>query len=839
MSFFDDDTEVIPLIRCIDGDYEMCSEAVEWLSKQQVQIGVLACAGKYRTGKSFLMNRLCDLPADKGFGVGETVQACTKGIWMYKKLLQTESGKHYIAIDTEGIDALDADNTHDVRIFTLALLLSNIFIYNSVGPIDETSLSTLSLMTNVSSCVRVTTEKDATIGELSEFFPHFIWVLRDFTLKLVDKEGNSITQSTYLENSLNNTGSTDERCAIRTSIKEAFKTRTLFTLPRPAGEDHIQNIERRQMHISQKFTSSVKLLRELVEAKMEPHKMGGMSMSGPMYIKLCEHMISGISGGVPVIKDAWSLMLEVKLKELHEEAVVSLKSIAETMKKSDTIYTPENMRTELRVEERKLKEGFRQSIAKPSEENVEKLASELRQITDSVVREVSFELETRLRSIIETIDDKVFAHPEILTETLTTSFRQFGEDCQQDGDMLALWKSVAFDRLIARWLPHLSNSSARAVVDLQSELSDLKNRIQLASQKEASLIREKDSLLQEAREEAQLEILQLREEIRISREDLAREQQRVIEYHERNVSMELHKNAEVVATDSKDENDIQSLEKIHELEMCVDAKDTEILKLTANVNTLGEELSEMSDIRTSLLAQINKIKHDEEKQCKRWEQSLIEMRETNEAALSQIKYRADKKISEAVSERDAAIEENKALKKKQIDMEKDIVACNTKISESQHSHKQIIRETKESELRGRALCEDLQERLLVMHKTTLEDMRTRDGKTRMDQERYQIEMLESQKKIAELQHVRSDNVDLKRRLQSCENDTRELKKAKLSQVESASTISRLETEIKELRLRKDEAVKEREELRLLMMETDRKLAVSNRELQLERVKLKQ
>lgn len=45
-----------------------------------------------------------------------------------------------IILDTEGLGALDEDSNHDVRIFSLAILLSSFFIYNSVGSIDENAL---------------------------------------------------------------------------------------------------------------------------------------------------------------------------------------------------------------------------------------------------------------------------------------------------------------------------------------------------------------------------------------------------------------------------------------------------------------------------------------------------------------------------------------------------------------------------------------------------------------------------------------------------------------------------------------------------------------------------
>ena len=54
-----------------------------------------------------------------------------------------------LVVDSEGIGGLDEDNNHDMRIFSLALLLSSYFIYNSTGSIDENALNNLSLVVNL------------------------------------------------------------------------------------------------------------------------------------------------------------------------------------------------------------------------------------------------------------------------------------------------------------------------------------------------------------------------------------------------------------------------------------------------------------------------------------------------------------------------------------------------------------------------------------------------------------------------------------------------------------------------------------------------------------------
>ena len=54
-----------------------------------------------------------------------------------------------LVMDTEGLGALDEDSNHDVRIFSLAILISSYFLYNSVGSIDENALQNLSLVINL------------------------------------------------------------------------------------------------------------------------------------------------------------------------------------------------------------------------------------------------------------------------------------------------------------------------------------------------------------------------------------------------------------------------------------------------------------------------------------------------------------------------------------------------------------------------------------------------------------------------------------------------------------------------------------------------------------------
>jgi hypothetical protein len=63
-----------------------------------------------------------------------------------------------------------------------------------MGPIDENALSNLSLVVNLSQSLQIKKgEKDMDPDEMAQYFPSFLWILRDFALRLEDQHGNSLT----------------------------------------------------------------------------------------------------------------------------------------------------------------------------------------------------------------------------------------------------------------------------------------------------------------------------------------------------------------------------------------------------------------------------------------------------------------------------------------------------------------------------------------------------------------------------------------------------------------------------------------------------------------------
>lgn len=156
-------TQVIPFVttskpasgatRCT---YRVTPEALAFLKDVKSPFGVLSLVGKYRTGKSALLNRvILELPAGQGFGVGLTPWAQTKGLWLFRGVVHCESTQlNVLVIDTEGLDSMETngDSTHDITTFALAWLLSTTMCYNMMGSIDARSLQTLKLVRKSAIC---------------------------------------------------------------------------------------------------------------------------------------------------------------------------------------------------------------------------------------------------------------------------------------------------------------------------------------------------------------------------------------------------------------------------------------------------------------------------------------------------------------------------------------------------------------------------------------------------------------------------------------------------------------------------------------------------------------
>jgi hypothetical protein len=286
-------------------------QAIEFLQTLAGRpLRVVALAGPYRTGKSLLLNRgILNLPPSEGFEVSPQTNACTKGIHLCTKLLG--EANDILVLDTEGLGATSADQTHDARIFTLALLLCSLLLLNTKGAIDQPGLEMLALVANIGQHLR---QRGAggSADDADGAMPPFVWVVRDFALRVVNAAGTAISEAEYLEQALtSDPDATVEKNKTRAELRNFFRERTCITLPRPCADDvQLQDLNTAPDEaLTEEFRHRVAALRVHVLSHVKLKRACGRDVDGPLLARMAEVYCTAMNDGkAPAVQDAWTLV---------------------------------------------------------------------------------------------------------------------------------------------------------------------------------------------------------------------------------------------------------------------------------------------------------------------------------------------------------------------------------------------------------------------------------------------------------------------------------------------------------------------------------------------------
>ena len=192
------------------------------------------------------------------------------------------------------------------------MLLSSYFIYNSVGSIDENALNNISLIVNLTKNLQIrSSDSELDVDELANYFPTFLWVLRDFSLQLIDSAGNQITSKEYLENSLmpqkGMSDAVEAKNRVRKLLKHFFKDRDCFALIRPSEDErtlqNLQNVD--ESFLRPEFLKQSGLLRKNIYRKVKAKSLNGRPLTGKMLAGIALSYVNAINkGAVPTIEGA-------------------------------------------------------------------------------------------------------------------------------------------------------------------------------------------------------------------------------------------------------------------------------------------------------------------------------------------------------------------------------------------------------------------------------------------------------------------------------------------------------------------------------------------------------
>ncbi|XP_066434051.1 guanylate-binding protein 3-like [Eleutherodactylus coqui] len=265
------------------GKLTVNEEAIKILTRIKQPVVVVSIVGLYRTGKSYLMNKLAG--AKKGFNLGYNAQAETKGIWMWCVPHPTKPNNTLVLLDTEGLgDVEKGDNKNDNWIFCLAVLLSSALVYNSMAMIDQDTVDKLKFVGNISEEIKANSQDiEDEEAEFSKHFPIFTWAGRDFHLKL-NVDGIEISEDVHLENALKlrerkKTSKDTQYNGLRQCLQMFFSKRKCFVFDQPSlNKEDRQNMENiPDSEMKSEFLRQTKRYYDYVFCKAEVKKVMGIT----------------------------------------------------------------------------------------------------------------------------------------------------------------------------------------------------------------------------------------------------------------------------------------------------------------------------------------------------------------------------------------------------------------------------------------------------------------------------------------------------------------------------------------------------------------------------------
>ncbi|XP_059809245.1 guanylate-binding protein 1-like [Hypanus sabinus] len=397
-----------------DGKLHLNPEALNYLQSIEKPMVVVSVVGAARSGKSYLMN--CLAGNNYGFSVDSSVQAHTKGIWMWCRSLPQRPNEVLLLLDTEGLgDPEKGDIHNDHFIYSLAVLLSSVLIYNGQRNIDQQSLQDLHFVTELSKRIQMKSQPDGSDNwDFVRFFPEFVWVIRDLTLKL-EINGKPMTPDDYLEHSLKlKDGEISEQDKkyneLRRCIRNNFPSRCCFALPMPTHVNFLNDLQKLEdCDLNEDFFWKRKDLINYIHSHKRVKRLpGGQLVTGRRFAELTRAYMAMMADGIlPCVEGSVARLTEVENQAAVAEALKFYDDEMKKLSESDDLTMSKLIENYL-MNSRKAFDIFRRrsmndNICEYIQQLEEKMSSTYEFLLAKIKEKSQKECETHLQRVMSSI----------------------------------------------------------------------------------------------------------------------------------------------------------------------------------------------------------------------------------------------------------------------------------------------------------------------------------------------------------------------------------------------------------------------------------------------------
>eukprot|EP00063_Salmo_salar_P046309 XP_014021144.1 PREDICTED: interferon-induced guanylate-binding protein 1-like [Salmo salar] len=566
------------LVKNADGELCIEPEAIDYLMGLKQKVVVVSVVGLYRTGKSYLMNKLAQKRS--GFALGATIQSKTKGIWMWCVPHPEKTDHTLVLLDTEGLgDVEKGDSKNDAWIFSLAILLSSTLVYNSRGTIDNDAVEKLQYVNELTEMIKVKSttdnEEEGEGTQFMQFFPNFVWTVRDFTLQL-EIDGGEITPDQYLENSLQLKTGTSKKIndynLPRECIRNFFPSRKCFVFPFPTIPVNMHRLDSMdEAELSESFREVADTFCSFIyqESRLKT-VIGGHTLTGEMLGHLVTTYVETIAKGyVPCLENAVLAMAKTENQAAVDEGLAVYQKGMEDVKALFPVDINQLSDNHLRSETEATQAFMKRSFKDENGEFLKSLVEAIGNQSSYLFKQNEDASETKCKALLENLSAQMDQGMKEGTYTTPGGYELY---CNHHDNIVAQYraepnKGVRAEEGLEQFLKGKSAES-NSILQADKKLTKKEKKLQAEKMKTAELEQEKAAL-----NEKQAEMQRTIENNRISQEKYLKEMKEKMEKEMKQQQQEFNKTLDRKMQEQKD-----LLEKGHKEKADLMRKENEEMK---------------------------------------------------------------------------------------------------------------------------------------------------------------------------------------------------------------------------------------------------------------------
>ncbi|XP_038869944.1 guanylate-binding protein 1-like [Salvelinus namaycush] len=492
------------LVKNADGELRVEPEAINYLMGLKQKVVVVSVVGLYRTGKSYLMNKLAQKRS--GFALGATIQSKTKGIWMWCVPHPEKTDHTLVLLDTEGLgDVEKGDSKNDAWIFSLAILLSSTLVYNSQGTINNDAVEKLQYVNELTEMIKVKSstdnEEEGEGTQFAQFFPNFVWTVRDFTLQL-EIDGREITPDEYLENSLQLKKGYGKKISEynvpRECIRNFFPSRKCFVFPSPTTPDNMHRLDSMdEAELSESFREVADTFCRFIfqESRMKT-VIGGHTLTGEMLGHLVTTYVETIAkGNVPCLENAVLAMAKIENQAAVDEGLAVYQKGMEDVKALFPVDINQLSENHLRSETQATQAFMKRSFKDENGEFLKALAEAIGNHYADLFKQNNDASEKKCKALLENLSAPMDQGMKEGTYATPGGYVLY---CNHHDNIVAQYraepnKGVRAEEVLEQFLKGKSAES-NSILQADKQLTENEKKIQAEKMKTAELEQEKAAL---------------------------------------------------------------------------------------------------------------------------------------------------------------------------------------------------------------------------------------------------------------------------------------------------------------------------------------------------------